>query len=140
MPTQEGPALVRNEDQFATDVFYAPGTYTISEAEAGTPYVALAVRTFVDPSDAADLKAVHALQDAIKVDQAGQGKFDIPNWDADSRTKIRSALLALAAANGGLDSARMFGRSLPRLSQHSRPCQGPLEGFVENKGNITENS
>ncbi len=101
---------VINEDQYATDVFYAPGKFTITKEQAGTPYIALAVRTFVDPNSPEDLKAVHELQDAIKVEQQGKGKFEIPNWDAESRDKIRQALLALAAANGGLDSARMFGR------------------------------
>ena len=67
-------------------------------------------RTFVNPNDAADVKAVHALQDAIKVEQKGVGKFEVPNWDQVSLKKVRDALLALTTANGGLDSARMFGR------------------------------
>jgi hypothetical protein len=64
----------------------------------------------VDPSSAEDLKVVHALQDTIQVEQVKPGKFTSPNWDHESQTKIRQALIALAAANGGLDSARMFGR------------------------------
>jgi hypothetical protein len=99
-----------NEDQYAPDVFYAPGKHTITQEMAGTPLVCLAVRTFVDPSDPADLRAVHKLQDAIEAKQAAAGKFTAPNWDRESQKKIRDALLALAAANGGLDSARMFGR------------------------------
>jgi hypothetical protein len=91
-------------------VFYAPGTYTLTKKKVGTRYVSLAVRTFVNPNDAADVKAVHALQAAIKVKQASAGKFEAPNWDAASLKEMREALLALAAANGGLDSARMFGR------------------------------
>ena len=64
----------------------------------------------MNPSDAADVKAVHALQDAIKVEQKAAGKFEVPAWDQASLKKVREALLALAAANGGIDSARMFGR------------------------------
>lgn len=101
---------VINEEQYAPEVYYAPGSFTVTEEQAGTRYVALAVRTFVDPSDPADLKAVHSLQDAIKVEQKEKGVFIVPSWDAESRDKIRQALLALAAANGGLDSVRMFGR------------------------------
>jgi hypothetical protein len=101
---------VIDEDQYAPDVFYAPGAHTFTKEKVGTRYVCLAIRTFVNPNDAADVKAVHALQDAIKVEQKAAGKFEIPDWDQASLTKVREALLALAAANGGIDSARMFGR------------------------------
>ncbi|HVX56112.1 MAG TPA: DUF1214 domain-containing protein, partial [Candidatus Saccharimonadales bacterium] len=100
---------VIDEDQYAPAVFYAPGTHTLTRQKIGTRYVCLAVRTFVNPSDAADVKAVHALQDAIRVEQQAPGKFETPDWDQASLKKIREALLALASANGGLDSARMFG-------------------------------
>jgi len=60
---------VIDEDQYAPDVFYAPGAHTLSRETVGTRYVCLAIRTFVNPNDAADVKAVHALQDAIQVEQ-----------------------------------------------------------------------
>jgi hypothetical protein len=101
---------VIDENQYAPDVFYAPGRHTLTKEKVGTRYVCLAVRTFVNPNDAADVRAVHALQDAIKVEQKAVGKFEVPNWDEPSLKRIREALLALAAANGGIDSARMFGR------------------------------
>jgi hypothetical protein len=102
---------VINEDHYALDVFYAPGSHTLSKEDVGTRYVALAVRTFVDPNNAADLKTVHALQDAIKVDQSGgPGKLELPPWDQSSLTQMREALLGVVIANGELDSARMFGR------------------------------
>lgn len=101
---------VIDEDHFAPDVFYAPSTNTLTREEIGTRYVALAIRTFVNPNDKADMAAVHALQDAIKVEQTSVGKFEVPEWDQDSLKKVREALLGLAAANGGIDSARMFGR------------------------------
>ena len=63
----------------------------------GTRYLAIAIRTFVDPSDPKDVEQVHALQDAIKIDQTGgPGKFEVPEWDQDSQTKVRDALLILA--------------------------------------------
>jgi hypothetical protein len=101
---------VIDQDQYVPDVFYAPGTHTVTKEKVGTRYVALAIRTFVNPNDAADIKAVHALQDAIKVEQKAAGKFESPDWDQASLKKVREALLAVAAANGGIDSARMFGR------------------------------
>ena len=101
---------VIDEDQYALDVFYAPGGYTLTKEKVGTRYVCLVLRTFVNPNDAADVKAVHALQDAIKVEQKAVGKFEVPNWDEASLKKIRDALLALTAASGGIDSTRMFGR------------------------------
>jgi hypothetical protein len=91
-------------------VFYAPGTHTLTKEKVGTRYICLAIRTFVDPNDAAYVKAAHPLQDAIKVEQKDAGKFEVPDWDQASLKKVREALLALAAANGGMDSARMFGR------------------------------
>jgi hypothetical protein len=101
---------VIDQDHYVPDVFYAPGTHTLTKEKIGTRYVCLAIRTFVNPNDAADIKAVHALQDAIKVEQKAVGTFEVPDWDGASLTKVREALLAVAAANGGIDSARMFGR------------------------------
>lgn len=101
---------VINEDHYALDVFYAPGSHTFTKEKVGTRYVCLAIRTFVNPSDAADLPQVHALQDAIKAEQKSHGRFESPRWDQASLKKIREALLNLAAASGGLDSSRMFGR------------------------------
>ncbi len=100
---------VIDQDHYAPYVFYAPGVHTLSKAEIGTRYVALAVRTFVNPKDAADVKAVHALQDAIRSEHAAGGSFEIPQWDQESLKQVREALLQLAAANGGIDSAKMFG-------------------------------
>lgn len=101
---------VIDEDHYVPDVFYAPGGYTLTKKKVGTRYVSLVVRTFVNPNDVADVRAVHALQDAIRVEQKAVGKFEVPDWDQASLKKVREALLALAAAGGGIDSARMFGR------------------------------
>jgi len=101
---------VIDQDHYARDVYYAPGTHTLSKERIGTRYVCLAIRTFVSPNDPADVDAVHALQDAIGVVQTATGTFEVGNWDQASLKRVREALLALAAANGGIDSARMFGR------------------------------
>jgi hypothetical protein len=101
---------VISEDHYAVDVFYAPGTETVTKENVGTRYVCLAVRTFVDPNNPDDLQAAHKLQDAIQVAQPSAGKLVLSDWDQVSLKKIRQALLDLTAASGGIDSARMFGR------------------------------
>jgi len=101
---------VVNQDHYTTDVFYAPVTRTLTKDNVGTRYVALLIRTFVNPNDASDVKAVHALQDGIVVTQQTTGQFEAGEWDEQSLTAVREALLHLVAANGGIDSARMFGR------------------------------
>lgn len=101
---------VINEEHYATDVIYAAGPHTLSKDKIGTRYVCLAIRIFVNPASEADLNAVHALQDAIKVEQKSAGALVTPNWDQASLTQIREALLGVVTANGGIDSARMFGR------------------------------
>lgn len=101
---------VINEEHYTLDVVYKPGTHSFTRETVGTRYVALLVRILANPKDEADLKIVHGLQDAIKIDQASPGKFEIPEWEPTSHKAIRDALLNLTTANGGLDSARMFGR------------------------------
>lgn len=64
----------------------------------------------MNPNDAADVGAVHVLQDAIKVEQNVKGTFEVPAWDHESLKKLRESLPAVVAANGGIDSAKMFGR------------------------------
>ena len=87
--------MVVSEDHYVPMVHYGAGPVTLDREAVGTRYVVAAIRTLVDPSDPADLKAVHALQDAIKVEQQGRGSFEIPNWDHASQKKVRDALLVL---------------------------------------------
>jgi hypothetical protein len=103
-------ALLIDQDEYNPEMYYAPGVFTITKDKVGTRYVTVALRTFVNPDDPADLKAVHALQDAVKLEQASSGKFEVPAWDPDSLKKVRIALLGLVEASGGIDSAKMFGR------------------------------
>ncbi|RYD66934.1 MAG: DUF1254 domain-containing protein [Verrucomicrobiaceae bacterium] len=87
---------VINEDHYVPLVAYDAGAYTLDKAKVGTRYVVAAVRTLVDPADPEDVKQVHALQDAIKVEQpGGPGKYEVPAWDQASQKKVRDALLVL---------------------------------------------
>ena len=99
---------VIDQDQYTSEVDYGAGHHTLTKEKIGTRYVVLAVRTLVNPNDPKDVDAVHALQDAIKVDQTGgPGKFEVPNWDQASQKTVREALLILASTLP--DTKRMFG-------------------------------
>jgi hypothetical protein len=84
-----------DEDEYVPEVIYTPGRYSFSREAIGTRYLCVAVRTFINPADPADLKQVHALQDAIKVEQKSAGRFEVPDWDPASQKKIRDALALL---------------------------------------------
>jgi hypothetical protein len=97
---------VINEDHYVVgDVEYRPGTYTFDKDKVGTRYVLVALRTLVDPNDPRDIAEVHALQDAVKVSQAGAGKWEVPNWDPVSQKKVRDALLTLGSTVTGFRNA-----------------------------------
>jgi hypothetical protein len=96
-----------NEDQYTYGVFYGGGAHTLTKDEIGARYVVVAVRTLVDPADPKDVEKVHALQDAIKMDQKIPGTFEVPNWDRASQKKVREALLVLGSTLP--DSKRLFG-------------------------------
>ena len=95
-------------DQYTPEVHYGAGRYTFTREKIGTRYVSLGVRILVDPTDTEDMKKVHALQDAITVEQpGGPGTFEVPNWDQASQKKVRDALLRLGTTLP--DTKRMFG-------------------------------
>lgn len=98
---------VFDEDQYTRGVIYKSGSTTFNIKGMGTRYMALAVRTLVDPNDSKDVKEAHALQDAIRVIQKSPGKFEVPNWDQASQKKVRDALLVLGSTL--TDSKGMFG-------------------------------
>jgi hypothetical protein len=99
---------VINQDHYTVRVIYTPGSHTFTQTEIGTRYFCIIIRIFVDPNDTTDLTTVHALQDAIRVEQVRSGTFEIPNWESESLTRIRNAFKALGA--GGMDASRAFGR------------------------------
>lgn len=88
---------VINQDHYVPAVYYGAGSHTLTRKGVGTRFVAVAVRTLVDPANPKDVQQVHALQDAIKVSQKSVGKFEAPNWDQASQKKARDALLVLGS-------------------------------------------
>jgi hypothetical protein len=97
-----------DEDQYVVDVRYGGGRYTLTRDQVGTRYVLAAIRILVDPRHREDVAAVHALQDAIAVEQPSRGRFEVPQWEPTTQSKVRDALIALASTIP--DSRHMFGR------------------------------
>ena len=97
-----------DEDQYTYGVFYEPGRYELTREKVGTRYVIAAIRTLVNPADAADVAAAHAVQDSIGLELTAPGTFEIPNWDMESQNKVRKALLSLAETLG--DTSNMYGK------------------------------
>lgn len=87
-----------DEDHYVHEVVYAAGSYSLNKENIGTRYGFAAVRILVNPNDPKDLAQVHALEDAIKVEQpGGPGRFEVPNWGAASQKKVEDALAVLGA-------------------------------------------
>lgn len=97
---------VISQDHYTTEVVYGPGRRTYNAAKVGTRYVMILVRTLMDPQNAQDIEEAHRVQDAIQVEQAAAGSFEVPQWDQASLNKARDALLQLGSLGG---TREMFG-------------------------------
>ncbi|MBB1219813.1 DUF1254 domain-containing protein, partial [Klebsiella pneumoniae] len=69
---------VVDQNHYVPAVFYGAGRHTLSKEAIGTRYVFVAIRTLVDPASPEDIRQVHALQDAIAVDQFRTGEVVVP--------------------------------------------------------------
>ena len=96
-----------DEDEYCPLVAYGAGRHRLTRETIGTRFAAAAVRTLVDPDNPDDVKQVHALQDAITVEQTAPGTFEVPNWDPTSQKKVREALAILGSTLP--DTHRTFG-------------------------------
>ncbi|QWC91259.1 DUF1254 domain-containing protein [Cupriavidus metallidurans] len=112
MPDAKGRFMslsVLDEAAHVLGVHYQAGSYTLRRQDVGTRYVMVGVRTLIDPGKPEDVKQAWVLQDAIAVSQpGGPGRFEVPAWDKESQTKIRTALIALGTTLD--DSKGMFGK------------------------------
>ena len=72
--------------------FYGPRTGTLTEEKVGTRYAILAIRTFADPNDEQDMKEAYRLQDAVVVEQADIGKFEVPDWNKEEVEQMRDTI------------------------------------------------
>ena len=88
--------------------FYGPRTGTLTEEKAGTRYVLLALRTFMDPNNEQDMKEAYRLQEAVGVEQADIGKFEVPDWKKDEVEQMRHTAQVIASTV--TDAGKMFGK------------------------------
>lgn len=88
--------MVVNQDHFIPRILHAGGEYRLTQDELGSRYVLLAARILVDPADADDVAAVNRLQDQIGLTAQESNEFVLDDYDQESLTATRTALLALA--------------------------------------------
>lgn len=100
--------MVTNNDGYINNVYNGGGTYELTMEEFDTPYVVVSVRTLVDASDEADVKAANALQDKMKIDAVSANPFVMPNYDMESYKATYDPLLELS--KGLPDSRKTFGK------------------------------
>ena len=94
-----------NQDHYVNRIFHGPGEHPLTLDELETPWVAVAARVLLDPSDPADVEVVNALQDGLAVEAASAKPFVPGDYDADSLDATRKALLELARGLTGFDRA-----------------------------------
>ncbi|WP_458191077.1 DUF1214 domain-containing protein [Haladaptatus sp. NG-WS-4] len=110
---------VVNQDAYTKAVIYEPGEYTLTRDKMGSRYIQVRFRTFVDPTNSADIKKVQKLQDKIEVSQPSPGTLALPDWDQDSLDTITEALKIIANTRnrmpeyafgdeGGVDPVQFF--------------------------------
>jgi len=110
LPETEGryqSLMIVNQDHSIWS-FYGPRTGTLTEEKAGSRYVLLAIRTFMDPNDEQDMAEAHRLQDAVQVEQADVGIFDVPDWNLEDVEQMRATFRVVAST--ATDLSKMFGK------------------------------
>jgi hypothetical protein len=86
---------------------YGPTEKTLTEANVGSRYVFLGIRTFADPNDEQDMKEAYQAQDTIHVTQADIGEYQVPNWKKEEVEQMRNTIYVVASTVS--DSSKMFG-------------------------------
>ena len=97
--------MVINEDHYINRVFSEAGRYDLTVDEFDTDYVAVFMRTFVDPNNPDDVAVVNALQDQMGMTVAAGRPYTHPRYSEDDRVRIFTAAAQLAPT----DTRGMFG-------------------------------
>ena len=100
--------MVVNQDHYINRVFTEPGEYALTVDEFDTPYVFLAARVLVDATDPDDVAQVNAIQDGLSLGAAVDEPLVLPDYDDQSFTSVRAAVLA-EASQGDHGTHGMFG-------------------------------
>jgi hypothetical protein len=98
-------AMVVNQDHYVNRVYHQPGEHELTTEEFDTPWVVLATRILVDPTDPKDVATVNALQDQLKVEANSAEPFAMPDYETKSFDGTRQAVLELAKHQEEFDNA-----------------------------------
>jgi hypothetical protein len=117
--------------------FYGPRTGTLTEEKVGTRYAMLAIRTFADPNDKQDMQEAYRLQDAVVVEQADIGKFEVPDWNKEEVEQMRATINVVGSTvtDSGLPAdAATYGIVFPEKNDGKTPytltvTDVPVYGF-----------
>ena len=101
--------MVVNQDHYINRVFAEPGEYELTTDEFDTPYVLLAARVLVDPSDPDDVAQANKIQDGLSLTAGASEPLELPDYDEESFTAVRTSVLA-EASQGVHGTHGMFGK------------------------------
>jgi hypothetical protein len=97
--------MIVDEDHHVTAVLHEPGVHVLDADELGSRYVGVVARILVDPAERNDVLLVRELQNQLAIDAGSAVPFVMPDYDDESFTKMRKAVLALGKGLDGLDGA-----------------------------------
>jgi len=97
--------MIVNQDHYINDVFHDAGSHEISAEQFDTPFVAVAVRVLIDPTDPDDLDEVHRIQDGFELTSRSDRSFVMPDYEETSFDTTRQALLSLASQMSAFEHA-----------------------------------
>ena len=117
-----------DEEHYIPFIFQKPGRYELTQENVGGQYAIVIFRTQVTMGDDEDLKAVHALQDQIQLEQESPGSYAATNaWDMD---EILDHAQGLPNPRGARSSAvGGDGRRSRRRITHDMHNFGPAVGW-----------
>ena len=130
MPDSDGrylTVMVVNQDHYINRVFAQPVNTTLTVEEFDTPYVFLAARVLVDATDPDDIAKVHAIQDDFELSARADEPLSLPDYDEESFTAVRTAVLA-EASKASTERTACSGRR--KTSIPMRTCWAPPAGGV----------
>ena len=136
-------AEVLDEEHYIPFIFRQPGTYELTQENVGGQYAIVIFRTQVTMGDKEDLKAVHALQDQIQVEQEAPGSYVASDtWDMEEILTMRKVYQTravrdkvpseeMAGARGEItQDMHNFG---PAVGWGGQTKEGAIYLFIDNK-------
>ena len=136
-------AEVLDAEHYIPFIFQQPATYELTQENVGGQYAIVIFRTQVTMGDKEDLKAVHALQDQIQVEQEAPGSYVASDtWDMEEILTMRKVYQTravrdkvpseeMAGARGEItQDMHNFG---PAVGWGGQTKEGAIYLFIDNK-------